>query len=132
MAVFDAQAKAGPAAWDYWAQVLASGEAKRDHHTYNLGLWLECREMGIDFLQEAREQLPGRCDAALDEATEHYAAVCDGLRGLLALHPEREEPNWGPDSTFSSPEAAALVRQVGEADGQGLDCLREIVECLSP
>ncbi|MCJ7736464.1 MAG: hypothetical protein MUQ10_03990, partial [Anaerolineae bacterium] len=41
----DPQARSGPAAWAYWAEALEAGEAKRDHHTYNLQLWLECREM---------------------------------------------------------------------------------------
>jgi len=49
---------------------------------------------------------------------------------LIALHPPREKPNWGPDSTFSSAEAAALVRRAADADAEGLTCLRQIVESL--
>jgi len=123
-------AKAGPAAWAYWAEALESGEAKRDHHTYNLQLWLECREAGVAFFEETKVRLPGCCDAAFDAAAAQYALVCDGLRELLALHPEREKADWGPESTFTSPEAAALVRLVGDADAAGLDSLREILKAL--
>jgi hypothetical protein len=126
----DARAKSGPAAWAYWAQALESGEAKRDHHTYNAQLWLECREMAVEFFMEAKKRLPGRCDAALDQAGDQYAAVCDKLRALIELHPPRVKPDWGPDSTFSSVEAAAIVRQAAGADAQGLDCLRRIVDGL--
>jgi hypothetical protein len=126
----DPQARSGPAAWAYWAKALERGEAKRDHHTYNLELWLECREMGVAFLQEARERLPGRCDALFGEATRVYGKVCGRLQALLALHPRRETPDWGPDSTFVSAEAAALVRQTAEADAEGLACLRQIVDAL--
>jgi hypothetical protein len=127
----DERAQAGPAAWTYWAKALESGEAKRDHHTYNAQLWLECRKMAVEFCQEAKERLPGRGDALFDRAAEQYAAVCIQLETLIDLHPPREKPNWGADSTFSSVEAAAVVRQAGEADEQGLACLHQIVDALS-
>ena len=126
----DEQAQSGPAAWAYWVQALESGEAKRDHHTYNLQLWLECRQAAVEFFTEAKQRLPGRCDAAFDQASERYAAICAKLEAALKRHPPREKPNWGPDSTFSSAEAAELIRQVGEADAQGLACLRQIVDAL--
>jgi hypothetical protein len=124
------QARSGPAAWAYWAEALETSEAKRDHHTYNLGLWHECRAMAVDFLHEAKLRLSGRCDPLFDEATGHYARVCQLLQTLTALHPPREKANWGPDSTFASAEAAALVREAGQADARGLACLRQIVEVL--
>ena len=126
----DDQAKSGPAAWAYWAAALESGEAKRDHHTYNAQLWLECREMAVEFCREAAERLPGRCDALFDRAAEQYAAVCEQLKALIELHPPREKPNWGPDSTFASPEGAALVREIGALDGQALASLEQIVRAL--
>jgi hypothetical protein len=86
--------------------------------------------MGVAFFQEAAERLPGRCDALFDRAAAAYGEMCDGFQALLALHPPRQEPNWGPDSTFSSREAAALVRQTAKADGEGLAYLRQIVTAL--
>jgi hypothetical protein len=127
----DAQAKSGPAAWAYWADALESGEAKRDHHTYNAQLWLECREMAVEFCRKASKRLPGRCDAAFDQAADRYSAVCERLKALIELHPPREKPNWGPESTFTSPEGAALVREIGDVDRQGLASLEQIVSALS-
>jgi hypothetical protein len=126
----EGQAKSGPTAWAYWAEALETGEAKRDHHTYNLKLWLECREMAVAFCQEAKERLPGRCDALFGKAVAHYDAVCTILQSAIILHPVRDEPDWGPESTFTSAEAAALIRQAAEADGQGLVTLQRIVEAL--
>jgi hypothetical protein len=128
--LIDAGAVSGPAAWAYWAEALETGEAKRDHHTYNLQLWLECREMAVAFLQEAKGRVPGRCDDLFDEAAERYARVCETLGALLDLHPEREEPDWGPDSTFTSAEAAGLVREAGEVDAKALAVLGSIVATL--
>jgi hypothetical protein len=126
----DEQAKSGPAAWAYWAEALASGEAKRDHHTYNAQLWLECREMAVEFCVEAKGHLPGRCDAAFDQAADRYAAVCKQLKNLIELLPPREKPDWGPASTFTSPKGAALVREIGALDGQALASLEQIVQAL--
>jgi len=126
----DPQARSGPAAWAYWAEALEEGEAKRDHHSYNLGLWLECREMAVEFLREAKLALSGCCDGLFDEAAARYAAVCERIRALRELHPDREKPDWGPNSTFSSAEAAAIVRQAADADAESLACLRQIVDTL--
>ncbi|MBN1579925.1 MAG: GyrI-like domain-containing protein [Anaerolineae bacterium] len=127
----DPQAKSGPAAWAYWAEALKKEKAKRDHHTYNAQLWLECREMAVAFLQEAKERLPGRCDELFDETAAYYAAVCEKLDALIALHPPREKPDWGPDSTFSSVEAAEIVHAAGEADDKGMATLQKIVAALN-
>jgi hypothetical protein len=86
--------------------------------------------MAAEFSREAQERLPGRCDDLFDEAAARYGMVCEGLKALIELHPPREKPNWGPDSTFTSSEAAAIVRQVADADAEGLACLQQIVDVL--
>lgn len=126
----ETQAKSGPAAWAYWAEALEAGEAKRDHHTYNLKLWLECREMAVAFCEEAKARVPGRCDDLFDAAGRHYRAVCDALERAVAQHPGREKPDWGPDSTFVSAEAAAVIREAAQADARGLAVLRQIAPAL--
>ena len=126
----DAQARSGPAAWTYWADALESGEAKRDHHTYNAQLWFECREMAVAFCQEAKVRLPGIETSTFDLVAERYAVVCDKLRALIELHPPREQPDWGPESTFSSAEAAAIVREAAKADVGELDCLHQMADIL--
>ena len=93
-------------------------------------LWLECREMAVAFCREAKARLAGRCDARFEEAAVHYATVCTVLRSAIALHPERDEPDWGPDATFASAEAAALIRQAAEADAAGLAQLDRIATSL--
>ena len=126
----DKGAHSGPAAWAYWAEALETGKSKRDHHTYNLQLWLECREMGVAFLQEAKLALLGRCDDLFDAAADRYRVVCEAFQALLELHPQREKPDWGPESTFSSPEAATIVRQAADADAEGLACLQQVVDLV--
>jgi hypothetical protein len=129
--LIDSQAQSGPAAWEYWSNALASGEAKRDHHTYNVQLWLECREMAVVFVNELKTHLPDNCAALLDKAAAEYNNVREKLSALLELHPPREKTNWEPDSTFTSPEAAQIVREAGGADARGLSILSEIVNVIA-
>lgn len=86
--------------------------------------------MAVAFCTEAKECLPGRRDAAFDQAATQVATLCDKLKALIELHPSREEPDWGPGSRFLSAEAAALVRDIGALDIKGLECLEQIVRAL--
>jgi hypothetical protein len=128
--LIDEQAYSGAAAWEYWSAALESGKAKRDHHTYNAQLWLECREMAIPFLKDVNAIIPNKNHALIDEAIVHYEVVCENLRALIDLHPPREKPDWDSDSTFTSGEAAAIVREAGAADNRGLSMLQEIIDAL--
>jgi hypothetical protein len=101
----------GPWAFDLWADELASGHALRDSHAYNACFWAEYREMAVAFLEEAKRRLPGRCDAAFDEAIGHYRVVRDRLAAVAKLTPNRDDANW--TDTLRSPESAELIRQAG-------------------
>ena len=120
--------RSGLAAYDWWAEGLVSSRASRDSHTYNTQTWRECREMAVAFLREAKQRLPGRCDAAFDDAAGYYAEVHAKLEQVLALHPYREPANWA--ETINSPEAAALVREAGEIERKGVACLKRIAGAL--
>ena len=120
--------RTGPAGYEVWVRALETGRANLDGHSYINQVWLECREMAVEFLQEAKKRLPGRCDAAFDDAADHYALVRDRLRALSEMHPEREKPDW--QTTFASPEGAVLVREAAAAEREGVRCLERIVAAL--
>jgi hypothetical protein len=112
-----------------WAQALGSGQAIYDGHAYLTQVWLECREMAVAYLQEAFECLPGRSDDAFECATVHYTEVRDRLKAVSEMHPERPDGcDW--QSPLTSPEGAALIREVAEAERKGIACLRRIAEAL--
>jgi hypothetical protein len=123
------QYRTGLAGYQMWAEALASGRANRDGEAYVNQVWLECREMAVEFLMEARMRLPGRCDAAFDQAVAHYALVRDALRALSELYPERPG-EWDWQTTFASPQGALLVRDAAQAEKEGVACLRQIVDTL--
>lgn len=120
--------RSGLAAYELWAEALEAGRAGRDSHTYNAQMWSECRRMAVEFLDEARRRLPGRCDAAFEQAADRYSVVRDRLLALLDLHPYREPADWG--EMLASPRAAALVREAGAAEREGVASLRLILAAL--
>jgi len=122
--------RTGLPAYEMWAEALESGRTTCDGEAYINHFWLECREMAVEFLHEAKTRLPGRCDAAFDEAAGHYADVCDRLRALLKMHPERPDREADWTTTFRSTAGAALVREAAQAEGRGVACLRRIIETL--
>jgi hypothetical protein len=121
------QYRTGLAGYDLWAEALETGRANRDGEAYINQVWLECREMAVAFLEEAKTRLPGTCAAAFDQAIGHYTTVRDRLGALAELHPERPEA-WDWQTPLVSPEGAQLVREAGEAERKGVACLRQIVD----
>jgi hypothetical protein len=119
----------GLVGYEMWAEALELGRAIYDGHAYLAQVWLECREMAVGFLEEARARLTGRCDEAFDEAISYYSAVRDRLHALAELHQERREGvDW--TTAFASLEGAALVREAAEAERRGVACLRRIGEAM--
>jgi len=122
-----ADAHFGPEAFDAWAHALESGAALHNHHAYNALAWHECREMAVEFLREAKRRLPGRCDAAFDEALAHYAVVRDKLAALKELTPIDPKLGWNEEPKLQNTKAAALVREAGVAERKGLAALADIL-----
>ena len=121
----DKDAHFGPEAFDAWAKALESGAALRNHHAYNAQAWHECREMAVEFLNEAKRRLPGRADEPLDRAIASYTTVRDKLAALKTLTPIDNNLGWGTEPKLKSPEAAKLVREAGAAEREGLKALAQ-------
>lgn len=119
------KAQSGTAAFAAWADYLETGDALLLHHGWNLQVWQDCRETAVEFLTEARSRI-GKAEDYFDAALHHYRVVADNLREAKCLVPTTET-TWGERLKFASPEAAQLVREAGEAEGQALSCLEQIM-----
>ncbi|MBI3923266.1 MAG: hypothetical protein HY318_17730 [Armatimonadetes bacterium] len=119
------EARSGLAAFTAWADCLESGEALLLHHDWNLQVWLDCRKTAVEFLTEAKSRI-GKAEDHFDAAMQHYRLVADRLREAKSLVPATET-TWDERLKFTSPEAAQLIRAAGEAEGQALSCLEQIV-----
>lgn len=118
----------GPTAWD--TSMLYELAPHLGYRVEGISVWKPDDDaLFVGFLQEARERLSGRCDAAFADATGHYTHVCDRLRAVHDLCPQRP---WAEDwsETLRSPESAALLREAAAAEEQGLACLRRIAAAL--
>ena len=120
----------GPKAFDVWANALEQGEAGCFGHGYNAAVWAECRGEAVACLKEAKERLAGKAGSLFDEAIAHYSAVHSRLRELSDLHPFRAEMGDDEPQELKSPEGAALLRQAGMAERDGLEALGRLVKVL--
>ncbi len=125
--IFDKYAS-GVRAFEVWAEALEAGRANRFGQGYNAAFWADCRARGVDFLTEAKARLAGAADNLFDEAAERFAVVRDKLKAVSAMHPFSMADHGEPPVT--SPEAAALIREAGSAEGEGLSVLQQIVDTL--
>lgn len=125
--IFDKYAS-GVKAFEVWAEALETGRANRFGQGYNAGFWADCRAQGVDFLAEAKARITGVADALFDEAAEQFTVVRDKLKAVSAMHPLNMD-DYG-EATVTSPEAAALIREAGKAEGEGLSILQRIVDRL--
>ena len=85
--------------------------------------------MAVEFLQEAKKRLAGKCDADFDKAIADYTVVRDRLKAVADLHPMSHQ-GWDGETKVTSPEAAALLREAGAAEQKGIDALKRIAAAL--
>jgi hypothetical protein len=118
----------GPRAYDTWADALDSGTADRFGLGYNGAVWAECRTQAVAFLEEAKQRLPGRADAAFDEAIGHFEVVRDRLAELSRLYPFK--PDSGEAELVTSPAGAVLAREAGSGERAGLAVFERLVAVI--
>ena len=119
----------GQPAFEAWAKEVEEGRAIKDGHAYNALCWHECRAMAVEFLQEAKKRLAGKCDADFGKAIADYTVVRDRLKAVADLHPMSHQ-GWDGETKVTSPEAAALLREASAAEQKGIDALRRIAAAL--
>ncbi|MGD9494695.1 MAG: hypothetical protein AB7Y46_00165 [Armatimonadota bacterium] len=120
----------GPRAFEVWAEALETGRADRFGAGYNGVCWLECREMAVAFLREAKRRLPGRADALFDEALEHYSAVHQALKAAVERVPFQSPAEEVEGARVQDPQAAALIRAAGAAEARALDVVARLCEAM--
>ncbi len=119
----------GPGAFETWAAAVERGTALRFGHGYNAEVWAECRREAVSFLEEAKTKLVGRATDLLESAVRRYAVVASKLNAVRDLHPF-QSPEDSREERVRSPEAAALLREAGDAESKGLESLRTVLDAL--
>ncbi len=118
--------------YDNWTAALRKGRAGDMGMRYNTAVWLECRLNAAGFVEEAKARLPGRADAAFDDARSAYQAVAENLSHVAALYP------WSSEAVAedllpvgeTSEAAVAALEAAKEAEACGLQALEEIARAL--
>jgi hypothetical protein len=124
--------RAGPEGFDNWVHALQEGKASDMGTRYNAGVWLECRQNAVGFLEEAKERLASRADAFFDAALTHYKIVSERLGKVAEIYPwtfEASDEDVLPVDEKSRAAVKAL-QEARDAEVSGLQALEEIVQAL--
>lgn len=124
--------RTGLEGYENWIGALAEGKASDMGTRYNTGVWLECRQYAVGFLEEAKTRLAGRAEGLLDEAQSHYRIVAEALGQAAELYPwswEASDEDVLPvdDRSRAAVEALQAARA---AEAAGLESLARIVQAL--
>ena len=124
--------RAGLEGFDNWILALQGGKASDMGVRYNAGVWLECRENAVGFLEEAKERLAGGADSLFDEAVAHYTVVSENLDKVAEAYPWSFEAS--PDDVLpiddDSRAAVEALQAAKAAEAAGLQALEGIVQAL--
>ncbi len=120
----------GLQAYELWAKALEEGRALHFGQGYNAAVWAECRKNAVEFLKEAKSRLPGKADELFDEAIGHYTKVYENLKKLYEMYPFVMPNEIDMSTTLTDPSAAALVREAGKAEEEGLGVLELLAALL--
>lgn len=118
--------------FDNWIAALAGGNASDMGMRYNTGVWLECRQNAVGFLEEAKVRLPGKADDPFDEAAAHYQTVASHLKAVSEIYPwsyEADDEAILPVDADSEAAANAL-RAAKTAEAAAIEALQKIVDSL--
>ena len=115
----------GLSAYDNWIESIRTAESTGTWRA--IRAWESCRRLGVEFLIEAEEKLPGSLSPLLRAARNHYEAVAGNLSSIAersaAAKTEEVEP-IGRDRTASELSAAR------DAEGRGMEALEQLVRAM--
>jgi hypothetical protein len=124
--------KAGLEGYDNWINALKQGTASDMGMRYNSGVWLECRQYAVGFLEEAKKRLSGKADTLFDEAIQHYKSVSVNLDKVSQIYPWSHEAPADDILPTDGKSASAVValQQAKNAESDGLKTLEKIIEVI--
>jgi hypothetical protein len=122
----------GVKGYDNWIGALEQGAASDMGTRYNTGVWLECRQFAVSFLEEAGERLAGRADALFDAALVHYREVAARLGQVAEFYPWEWESSDEDVLPVDDKSRAAVesLQAARAAEAKGLQVLEKIVQAL--
>ncbi len=120
--------RAGVAGSDSWIAAQETGKADGLGMAYNSEVWSECRKLGVGFLKEAKDRMPGSLSSLLAEAIGHYESVSSSLKEVAALFPFMgRRPEHIADKERRN-AAVEHLKKAREAERHGLNTLARVLE----
>ncbi len=120
----------GLAAYDQWINAFGHDKATSGGAGYNAQVWSECRNLAVEFLEEAKGRLDSGLSPAFDNAIAHYSEVARNLKTVAKLFPVHgREGDIIKDKELCG-KAIEALKSARKAEESGLQALQKIVEAL--
>jgi hypothetical protein len=122
----------GVKGFDNWITALETGTASDMGMRYNTGVWLECRQNAVGFLEEAQARLQERLGALFEEARAHYAAVEENLEKVAEIYPWDDAASDAAVLSVDDASTAAVeaLKAAKDAEAAGLQSLQRITQAM--
>jgi hypothetical protein len=118
----------GAAAYDRWIAAMAAGKESGTWRA--IDHYVRCRDLAVQFLEEAESRLGDDVASAVREARAHYQSVSDALWPITDAFGQGRKPiPFDQPGSFHG-EAADLLRNARDAELRGLQALQQIAELL--
>ncbi len=118
----------GEAAYQRWIAAVEAGELGGTWRA--IDHYVRCRELAVQFLDEAEERLASAVAPSVREARTLYQSVCDDLWPVADTFGQGKQPiGFGESGSFHA-EAADRLRSACTAEMEGLVVLKEIAAAL--
>ncbi|RAV20749.1 hypothetical protein [Paenibacillus contaminans] len=126
----DGELAKGLAAYDAWMEAFQGGRIVSFFNAYNIVVYAELRQFGVQFLRELLEEFQDHemIEACIRKCVGHYEAVAAALKGLAELFPF---PGGGdpkdPDNIIN---AIKFLEDAKRAEAKGLRELNQLRACI--
>ena len=118
----------GVAAYDRWITAMEAGTESGTWRAVDH--YVRCRDLAVQFLEEAEDRLGDDVASAVRETRAHYQSVSDALWPIANVFGQGNKPiPFGQAGSFHS-EATARLRNARDAESRGLKALQQIAESL--
>jgi hypothetical protein len=120
--------KSGIEGFDNWINAIKENKANKFGFAYNTAVWNECRQYGVQFLEEVKTKMDLKYNQLFENAKINYQEVSNNLNDLSKLFPFPHKDEL--ENENNKKEAIRLLESARETEIKGLKSLEDILKSI--